>query len=102
MEVDQRDRSESNVGESKGSTISAMAGGSVDLRSAFGTVFNTRSSDGPNGPGNQSLADLGSEARPQPSNEEVHTTATGTVAASLAHIMSAYMPSNRVERFLST
>ena len=33
MEADQRDRSESNV-------VRATAGGSVDLRSAFGTVFN--------------------------------------------------------------
>ena len=41
MEADQRGRSESNVGESNESTISASAGGSVDLRTAFGTVFNT-------------------------------------------------------------
>ena len=69
-------RSESTVGESNDSTITASADGSVDLRTAFGTVFNTRSSDGPVGPGNPSLADIGSEARPQSSNEEVARAAT--------------------------
>ena len=41
MEADQSDRSEGNVAEFNGSTISAPAGGSVDLRSAFSTVYNT-------------------------------------------------------------
>ena len=76
MEADQRGWSESTVGESNDSTITASADGSVDLRTAFGTVFNTRSSDGPVGPGNPSLADIGSEARPQSSNEEVARAAT--------------------------
>ena len=40
METDQSDRSEGIVGEFNGSTISATAGGSVDLRPAFSTVFN--------------------------------------------------------------
>ena len=40
MEADQRGRSECNVGESNESTISASADGSVDLRTAFGTVCN--------------------------------------------------------------
>ena len=44
MEADQRGRSESTVGESNESTITASADGSVDLRTAFGTVLNTRSS----------------------------------------------------------
>ena len=40
MEADQRGRSECTVGESNESTITASADGSVDLRTAFGTVFN--------------------------------------------------------------
>ena len=40
MEADQRGRSEGIVGEYNESTISATAGGSVDLLSASGTVFN--------------------------------------------------------------
>ena len=49
MEADQRGRSECNVGESNESTISASADGSVDLRYAFGTVFNTRATTGHDG-----------------------------------------------------
>ena len=40
MEADQSDRSEGNVGEFNGSTISAPAGGSVDLRFASSILYN--------------------------------------------------------------
>ena len=102
MEADQRGRSECNVGESNESTISASADGSVDLRTAFGTVFNTRSSDGPTGPGNPSLADFGSEARPQPSNEEVARAATQSrTAASVQFSIDTQTDCSRSAEFPS-
>ena len=76
MESDLNPRSESNAGRVNVNDSATSAGGSLGPRMGFGTEYDTHWMTSPIGQSNPSLADTGSEQRPQPSGEAFRSTPT--------------------------